>query len=160
MSRTTFDVDLVAAINPSQIDSLVAGLGKDWYADPAQMREAISRGQSFNLIFIPLAEKFDIFPATDEFHAAQLQRATLENVAILGDTLDCPVATAEDIMLAKLQWYRIGGETSERQWNDIGGIARLNPHMDKAYLQTWAARLRVSDLLDRALAEARRAEQH
>ena len=152
ISRPTMDVDLVAAVDVSQVDALATALGKDWYAEPAQMKEAIRRGQSFNLIFIPTAEKFDIFPATADFHLAQLQRATRETVEVSGSQLECPVATAEDILIAKLQWYRIGGETSERQWNDIAGIVSVNPQLDIAYLKTWAARLRVSDLLDRALA--------
>jgi hypothetical protein len=157
--RTTFDVDIVAAIDPSQADTLASALGRDWYAEASQMREAIRRGQSFNLIFIPMAEKFDIFPATEEFHQAQLERATRESVEILGSTVECPVATAEDILIAKLQWYRIGGETSGRQWEDIAQIIVRNPALDRQYLSTWAARLRVSDLLERALAESRRAEQ-
>jgi hypothetical protein len=154
------DVDLVAAIDTSQVEPLALALGRNWYAEPEQMREAIRRGRPFNLIFIPTAEKFDIFPATADFHFAQLERATRENVEVAGDSVECPVATAEDILIAKLQWYRIGGETSERQWNDIAGILSLNPRLDLSYLRTWAARLRVTDLLDRALAESGRAEQH
>lgn len=159
-SRTTYDVDLVAAIDQSQVDSLVAALGRDWYAEPSQMRDAISRGRSFNLIFIPQAEKFDVFPATEEFHQAQLRRATQETIDILGSTVECPVATAEDILIAKLRWYRTGGETSGRQWEDIAGIISRNPSLDLEHVRHWAARLGVADLLDRALAESRRAEQH
>jgi hypothetical protein len=156
VSRSTFDVDLVAAIDATQADVLASSLGRDWYAEPSQIRDAIRRGQSLNLIFIPMAEKFDIFPATDEFHQAQLQRATRENVEVLGAALNCPVATAEDILIAKLR-YRMGGETSGRQWDDTTGIISRNPALDQQYLSTWAARLGVSDLLDRAFAESRRA---
>jgi hypothetical protein len=160
-SRATMDVDLVAAVDVSHVEPLVAALGPRWYAEPAQMREAIRHGQSFNLIFVPTVEKFDIFPATAEFHFQQLERATREAVAFSGDTIECPVATAEDILLAKLQWYRIGGETSERQWNDIVGIVGLNPNLDRTYLETWGARLQVIDLLDRALRrQPRGAQQH
>jgi hypothetical protein len=158
--RATMDVDLVAAIGEFQIDPLASALGRSWYAEPAQMREAIRRGQSFNLIFIPTAEKFDIFPATDDFHQEQIERATRENVEVSGSSVECPVATAEDILLAKLRWYRIGGETSEKQWSDIQGIMGVNPDLDMSYLAIWAARLCVTDLLDRALAEAGRAKQH
>lgn len=156
--RATYDVDLVAAIDVSRVNALVAALGSDWYADAMQMREAITRGRSFNLIFIPMAEKFDIFPATEEFHGAQLERATLEMVDILGSTITCPVTTAEDILLAKLQWYRSGGETSGRQWEDISEVVYRNPTLDQAYLNAWSARLGVADLLARALAESRRAQ--
>jgi hypothetical protein len=66
------------------------------------------------------------------------------------------VATAEDILLAKLQWYRMGGGVSERQWSDIAGILAVAPDLDAAYLRTWAARLGVEDLLDKAVAELQR----
>ena len=62
------------------------------------------------------------------------------------------VATPEDILLAKLQWYRDGGEVSERQWSDIAGILAVNPALDREYLEMWAARLGVGDLLIKALA--------
>jgi hypothetical protein len=146
------DVDIVAAIAVSQTSALAAGLGKDWYADPEQMREAIAHGRSFNLIHMYTSEKFDIFPACGEFHLSQLERAAVEDVLVGGETIQCPVATAEDILLAKLQWYRSGGETSERQWGDIAAIVEVNTSLDQPYLQLWAARLGVADLLDRALA--------
>jgi hypothetical protein len=66
------------------------------------------------------------------------------------------VATSEDILLAKLQWYRRGGEVSERQWSDIAGILAVALELDAAYLRTWAARLGVEDLLDKAVAESKR----
>jgi len=157
--RATMDVDLVADISESQAAALAPALGRDWYAEPAQMQEAIRRGQAFNLIYIPTAEKFDIFPATGDFHLQQIDRATRETVDVLGSRVECPVASAEDILIAKLHWYRIGGEVSEKQWSDIQGILTLNPTLDQEYLSTWAARLRVTDLLDRALAESRSAEQ-
>jgi hypothetical protein len=95
------DVDLVAAILPTQAAPLAAALGRDWYTEPSQMKDAIQRGQSFTVIFIPMAEKFDIFPASAEFHLQQLERATREEVEFSGETIPCPVATAEDILLAK-----------------------------------------------------------
>jgi hypothetical protein len=66
------------------------------------------------------------------------------------------VTTAEDILLAKLRWYRDGGEVSDRQWSDIGGLIATNAAMDWEYVNLWAARLHVTDLLARARAEAER----
>jgi hypothetical protein len=67
------------------------------------------------------------------------------------------VATLEDTLLAKLDWYRRGGEVSERHWRDVLGIMMvLGNKLDFAYLQQWAKELKVSDLLKRAFSEAGR----
>ena len=149
--RTTFDVDLVAQVSASQADRLAVALGPEWYADPEQIREGIRRGRSFNLIHVPLGNKIDIFPATEEFHFAQLERAAKAALPFLSTEREYPVATTEDILLAKLRWYKDGGEVSTRQWEDIMGIVGANPSRDLDYLRTWARHLRVEPLLDRAL---------
>jgi hypothetical protein len=64
------------------------------------------------------------------------------------------VKTAEDILLRKLSWCRIGGETSDRQWNDVLGIARVHGGtLHREYLVRWSRGLAIEHLLDRALAE-------
>ena len=63
------------------------------------------------------------------------------------------VATAEDILLAKLRWFKDGGQVSERQWIDILDLIATNPAMDLEYARHWAARLGVTDLLGKALAQ-------
>ena len=65
-----------------------------------------------------------------------------------------PLASAEDVLLAKLEWFRRGGETSERQWADVAGLLRVGQAgLDRAYLRRWAALLGVADLLERAISE-------
>ena len=65
-----------------------------------------------------------------------------------------PFVTPEDILLAKLHWFRLGGEISEVQWRDIKGIARgCAITLDREYLQQSAAKVGVDDLLHRALNE-------
>jgi hypothetical protein len=150
------DIDFVARIGPRQAQALTAALGRDWYADSDQIRDSLTAGRSFNIIHIPTSQKVDIFPATDAFQHSQLQRATRETLEFSGEAGEYPVASAEDILLAKLQWYRMGGEVSERQWSDVAGILAINPSLDFAYLRSWAARLRVDDLLDKAVADSKR----
>jgi hypothetical protein len=60
------------------------------------------------------------------------------------------IASAEDTVLAKLEWFRQGGETSERQWWDIVGGLRVTAGADRGCLRRWASELGVSDLLERA----------
>ena len=57
-----------------------------------------------------------------------------------------------DTILAKLEWYHLGGEVSERSWCDI--LGRLNTHadmLDISYLRQWMDELEVNNLLERAL---------
>lgn len=70
------------------------------------------------------------------------------------------LSTFEDVILAKLDWYRRGGEISERQWRDVQGILQVQrEHLDMTYLRQWAKMLGVSDLLEDALKEARQKEE-
>jgi hypothetical protein len=150
--RTTLDIDIVAAIAPAQAEVFVQALGKDWYADVDEIRTSIAAGRSFNVIHIKNALKVDVFPAREPFHRTQLDRATV--LPLGDDRIPCVVTTAEDILLAKLRWYADGGQVSERQWDDVTGIIVQNPGLDWAYLNSWAARLHVADLLERARTDA------
>ena len=65
------------------------------------------------------------------------------------------VASPEDTILQKLLWYRKGGEASERQWNDILGVIKVQGKaLDLSYLEEWAERSGVEDLLARAFADS------
>ena len=149
--RTTADVDIVAAIVPTQAVALVQALGKDWYADVDEVRRSLAVGRAFNVIHMKNVQKVDIFPAREAFHRTQLERATV--LPLAEDHIPCPVTTAEDILLAKLRWYADGGEVSNRQWEDIALLVAMNPGMDWKYVAEWAATLGVSDLLERARAD-------
>jgi hypothetical protein len=150
--RTTLDVDIVAEIDPAQAEALVEALGTNWYADVYEIRASIAAGRSFNVIHKQNLDKVDVFPARTAFHRTQLDRAT---VLPLGEErVPCVITTAEDILLAKRRWYRDGGEVSDRQWNDIGGILIQNLNLDWEYVDFWAKHLHVADLLERARVEA------
>ena len=150
--RSTLAVDLVVQMDAAHCEPLSADLGKDWYADSDFMRASPAHSRAFNLIHLPTGQKFDLFPATGDFQRSQLARGQPRPVP-QADPLACNIATAEDILLAKLRWYRDGNEVSERQWSDILGILAVNPSLDITYLDRWAAALGVADLLERARGE-------
>lgn len=153
--RATADGDLLADIRPQQARPLAAALSKDWYGEPDAMESAIRQGRAFNLIHMTTATKVDIFPARTDFHERQIERASVITVFPQDSALQLPVASAEDVVLSKLQWYRAGGEVSEKQWSDIGGILATQSGLDFGYMEAWARSLGVGDLLARAIAETR-----
>ncbi len=63
-------------------------------------------------------------------------------------------AVDKDTVLAKLEWFRLEAETSERQWWDVVGILKVTEDADRSYLRRWADSLGVADLLERALDDA------
>lgn len=120
------------------------------------MRWALRHGHSFTVLHVGTAAKSDIFPATgNRFVENQIQRSKLEDVSVgEGATIRCPLATAEDTILAKLVWYRLGSEQSDRQWNDVRGMRAVQGEaLDQAYMQQWARELQVDDLLERLFSE-------
>ncbi|MCJ7582391.1 MAG: hypothetical protein MUP98_17895 [Candidatus Aminicenantes bacterium] len=67
---------------------------------------------------------------------------------------DLYLASAEDIILSKLQWYKEGGCVSERQWNDVKGVLRIvDKKLDFIYLRDRAKKRGLKSLLDKVLAQ-------
>lgn len=153
--RTTQDVDIVADMQMDQVAPFVNALNNAFYADAQMIQNAIQRHTSFNLIHLETMFKVDIFiPKARPFDSEQLNRR-IRRVIDKETARKAYFASAEDTILAKLEWYRLGGEVSEQQWRDIQGILQLRgDQLDLKYLQTWATALRINDLLERALKEA------
>jgi hypothetical protein len=152
--RATMDADLVADLRPEQVEPLAAALGAAFYADVDMMRNAVLQHRSFNLIHLETMFKVDVFVARPRaFDRAQLARRQLQ-VLSQDPERHAYVASAEDIVLAKLEWYRLGGETSERQWRDVLGVLKVQgDRLDREYLVGMAAELGVTDLLYRTFEE-------
>src|SRR5215212_3319682 len=151
MYRSTADIDILADIDTGQIQPLLEVLQNSFYVDEHAMREAVAQGRSFNAIHFNSVFKVDIFIArSDEFALSQLNRRQLRKLSPGGDEA-VYVATAEDTVLAKLQWYRSGHEISNTQWNDVLGVLGTSHNsLDLEYLRTWGGKLRVEDLLQKA----------
>ena len=149
--RSTLDIDIVAAIEASHVETLIAALSGEFYVDGASLHRAIGARSSVNLIHQATQLKVDIFIAGGSPLDAQ-QLARRQRVQI--GTRALHVHPPEDILLQKLRWYRMGGEVSDRQWRDILAIIRTQgPRLDREYVTTNAPALEVAALLRRALSE-------
>lgn len=155
MVRTTQDSDIVAEIKPEQIESFIIELKNEFYVDEVMIGEAIARQSSFNIIHKESFFKIDVFvPRMRPYLEQQFNRAQRQILSI-EPTAEALVASPEDTILAKIEWFRMGGEVSERQWRDILGIIEVQgKNLDIEYLHRWAKELKVNELLDRALKES------
>ena len=152
--RSTQDADLVAALKERHVRPLVVALAGAFYVDEERARDAVRRRASFNIIHLATMLKVDLFVLSDDPLARQ-EMARRQLFELIPGGPSIPVATAEDTVLQKLHWYRLGGEDSDRQWTDLLGVLKVQRgRLDLAYLQHGAAHLRVADLLERAMTEA------
>ncbi len=152
--RASIDVDFVADLRQEHVRPLVKQLEANYYIDADAVRDAIRRHSSFTVIHLGTMLKFTVFiPKTRSFDQEELRRVRQEVLA--EGTRPFYMASPEDTILNKLEWYRMGGEVSTSQWNDILGVLKVQgTALDMAYMQRWAKALQVTDLLERALVEA------
>lgn len=153
--RQTQDADLVVELKRWQIPALVKSLEDDFYVDAEAMQQALRSTSSFNLIHLETGFKIDLFPkGQTAFDRLEFARHRVEELSTT-PARKVYVKTPEDTVLRKLDWYRIGGFVSDRQWGDILGVLMVQgEHIDRDYLRRWAAELDLSDLLEEALRQA------
>jgi hypothetical protein len=154
MVRTTQDSDIVAEMRIEHLQPFVSALQGEFYLDNEMISESIQLHSSFNIIHRETMFKVDVFiPHPRPFLQSQLIRSQKQTF-FFETEVSAKFASPEDTILAKLEWYRLGGEVSERQWRDILGILKTRASaLDLSYLRKWADVLEVSNLLEHALKE-------
>lgn len=152
--RSTLDCDLVVDLGAEDVPRMVERLAADFYVDRERAERAVVRGASFNVIHLPTMFKVDLFVAGgDPVSEQELARAESRELSPGLGAL--PVTSAEDTVVQKLSWYRLGNEVSDRQWQDLLAVLRVQRgRLDHGYLRDTARALDVEDLLDEALTQA------
>lgn len=112
----------------------------EYYADERAALEALQQKSQFNVIDLATGWKIDfICRRSRPFSRIEFERrirAQLEGLPLF-------VATAEDVILAKLEWAKLGG--SARQIEDVTGLLAVRGvDLDLGYLERWVTELDLS----------------
>lgn len=153
--RQTAGADIVVDLAPANGGYLVQALAGDFYIDQSAVDAAISRRSSFNAIHLSTGFKVDFFVMGHApYDSLELRRSVREQI-IEDPPTWAAVKSAEDVVLRKLQWFDDGGGVSDRQWNDVIGVLKAQgSRLDVTYMEEWAHRLGLRELLNRARTDA------
>lgn len=155
VARSTLDADFVVEMRSEQVDRFVEALGKDYYTDGDMIHDAIHHHSSFNLIHLKSMFKIDVFIRKERPYDREEFERRVEQVLTTDPEQKAFFSTPEDMILAKLEWYRLGSEVSDRQWQDVLGILKVQANrLDYIYLGKWSKELNIADLLQRALKDS------
>ncbi len=149
--RTTNDIDLVIDPSREQLERFVDGLDAErFYVSAEAAREAFGQRRQFNVVLLDSGWKADLIIRKERpFSRAEFGRRQPAEIA----GVRVHVATAEDTIIAKLEWARAG--ESERQLRDVVGIISASgAGLDREYLMRWIGELGLTEMWDRARAEA------
>jgi hypothetical protein len=144
--RMTRDIDLVVTVTDSLLDQLPSIFPPEhYYLSEDAARDAVAHSSCFNLVHLGTMMKIDIMVRkSDEYRIHEFSRKQLHQIE--GQPLF--VVSKEDLILSKLDWARESG--SERQLADVQNL--LATSHDPKYLQQWATKLHLTDILTRVSA--------
>lgn len=149
--RTTQDIDLVIDPAPDALERFVQGLDLErFYVSAEAAREAFERRGQFKVVMLDSGWKVDLILRKNRpFSRSEFERRQTARIA----GAEVPVASAEDTIVAKLEWARSGG--SERQIRDVVGILQMSGKgLDRPYIEHWVEELGLGDLWRRALSDS------
>jgi hypothetical protein len=132
--RATNDIDIVVAPNRQQLLSLVQLFKRlGLTVEPNIALQALKTRNMFNVIDFQRGLKVDLIVRKErDFSVMEFDRRETHEV----EGMRLTIATPEDVLLAKLEWAKIG--ESEIQLRDVAGILRVQgKNLDWAYIEHW-----------------------
>jgi hypothetical protein len=140
--RSTQDIDIVIAADPPQLRAFVQSLPSvEYYSDLGAALQAHKQQSLFNVIDLATGWKIDlIIRKSRAFSLEEFERR--QKVTVQGLLLF--VASAEDVVVAKLEWSKVA--QSQRQLDDVATILRLRwKAFDRSYLEKWISELGLKE---------------
>ena len=142
--RSTHDIDFVIEYEAKDIGRIIDTFEDEFFIQRTSVQSALNPPFQFNALDNRSAMKVDFFRlAGDDYELERFKR----RMPIKLLDIEAFIATPEDIVLHKLRWYTIS--PSDRQLKDAAGIVSISGHlMDAEYLNHWAKKIKVSELLE------------
>jgi hypothetical protein len=156
--RTTRDVDLIIRLLPADAGRFATTLGAQFTLNPPDILDALvqvpvaaadrTQRATFAAYDRATGYQLDVFCVGDTpFDRAQFAHAVPVPIPEANAVLI--VASAEDTILTKLEWYAI--TPSDQQWADVQTILRVQGDaLDQIYLTTWVTELGLTALWNAA----------
>ncbi len=149
--RATNDLDIVIAPSEEQLERFAESLGEDYYISADAAKNALNHRSMFNIVDNVTGWKVDLVVQKERaFSIEEFQRR--RKVKVMG--LDVFVASAEDIILSKLEWAKSSGSAQQVQ-DALGVLEVQGDDLDLDYLKRWAKTLSIEDSLESLLQTGR-----
>ena len=157
--RLTIDIDMMLDASPDELAQLVREVSR-WqiYISPLEtiLETDIPHGLPFNVIDGSIGTKADLYVAQRSGLDASALARRRRLKADRQTGAEAWFLSPEDVILYKLQYYRLSGEVSQKHPIDIVKmLAALGTELDVAYIEHWAAEIGVADLWQALLDEFR-----
>jgi hypothetical protein len=143
--RSTHDIDIVIIIEYRDIARIKAMLEPDYAVDEESIRAALREGSMFNAIHDGTGLKVNFWLREDDGHgrAAFARRKQYPYGRLL-----VPIATPEDVIIAKLEWFRMSD--LDKHYFDARGVCAVQRDtLDTAYIVGWCEVKSILDLWQR-----------
>jgi len=138
LGRATYDLDIVISATADKLKKLIELLPKEqYYAMLQDALDAQRHHSMFNVLDTSSGWKIDfILKKPAPFHEEAFQR----RLAVIFEGVTTSVISAEDLIVSKLDWAKMG--ESERQVRDAAIVLEKRRHkLDLPYIEKWVAEL-------------------
>src|SRR6266852_1149536 len=154
LPRGAQDIDFLADIQFEHVCPLIDHLQAAYTINEQIVRYALAQRSVFSLLHLSSLVKVDVMlPRGTAFDSLVSQRA--QQLSLIDGYQPIWIASPEDVVLMRLEWYRDCGANADDQWNDMLGVLKVQaPSLDLTYLRHVAPTLNVSGLLEQALIDA------
>ena len=146
--RFTNDVDILLDLPPELVTEFCEAFSAPlYYLSKPAVQAAVRDRRQFNIIQTSAALKVDCILPSSAFDQQQLKRCKRQE---LRPGLEAVIAAPEDVILKKMEYYRLGG--SDKHLRDIAGVLKVSgEQVDREYVAAHAAQFGLSGIWEAIL---------